>query len=231
MTPLADRTKGYSLHDPPEVRFWAKVDKSLGPDGCWVWTAGKTGSGYGVLTIDYKAVSVHRFSYELHCGPIPEGRFVCHHCDNPACVNPTHLFLGTPKDNMHDMIAKGRQVRTTPPRHSGEDHPNARLTWKQVSEMRSLFATGTYSISELALQYGVTNANIGMIVHWRTWRTEDSPPPEHPGRNKLTEDDVRVILAEYASGKVLQRELARQFNVSRPLISAIVNKKRWSHID
>ena len=221
----------YSKYDPPEVRFWAKVYKPSNPDDCWIWVAGKTGSGYGVLTINYKAILVHRFSYELHCGPIPEGRFVCHHCDVPACVNPAHLFLGTPKDNTHDMIAKGRAVHVTRPMPGGEDHPNARLTWKQIDEMRTLFATGTYSKAQLAMKYGVTKSNIGEILHWRTWRKDDSPPPEYPGKTKLAKDDVRTIRAEYASGNVFQRELADRFGVTPSLISQIVNRKRWAHID
>ena len=195
-----------------------------------MWIAGKTGSGYGVLTINYKAISVHRFSYELHFGPIPKGRFVCHHCDNPACVNPDHLFLGTPKDNMHDMIAKNRQVRTVPPIFHDENHPKSKLTWTQVNVMRSLYATGNYSVTELALKFGTTKSNAHLIIKWRAWRTEHSPPPEYPGRDKLTEDDVRAIRSEYASGNVLQRELADRYNVNPSLISQIVNRKRWAHI-
>jgi len=217
----------YSKNDPPEVRFWAKVVKSSSPDGCWHWIGGKTG-GYGIITIQYKSIGAHRFSYELHNGSIPNGLFVCHHCDTPSCVNPAHLFLGTPKDNMDDMVQKGRQRRTKPPVFSGEDHPCATLTWEQVEKIRSLYASGRNTITELATIYGTRASNIGMIVHWRSWRTPESPPPEFPGKGHLTEENVQEIRAEYRTGNILQRELADRFGVSCPTISMIVNHKRHS---
>jgi hypothetical protein len=90
-------------------RFWAKVEKM--PDGCWVWQAARSVSGYGLLAPsggvrgDRRA---HRVSWELHNGPIPAGLWVLHSCDNPPCVNPDHLFLGTRSDNMRDCASKGR---------------------------------------------------------------------------------------------------------------------------
>jgi hypothetical protein len=91
-----------------EERFWAKVRKS---EGCWEWVGSKIPKGYGNIGISYrppKSALAHRVSWEIHFGPIPGGMFVCHHCDNPGCVRPDHLFLGTNLDNIRDSESKGR---------------------------------------------------------------------------------------------------------------------------
>jgi hypothetical protein len=111
----------------------------------------------------------HRLSWELHFGPIPEGKCVCHHCDTPACIRPDHLFLGTPKDNTSDMINKGRRSPLAG-FASGEASPRAKLTASQVKEIR---ARCNESGPRLAVEYGVTSGTVYGIWRHRIWRTVD----------------------------------------------------------
>ena len=90
----------------PEERFWNKVDKS---GDCWLWTGAKTGRGYGHILINGNSISAHRYSWEIHYGKIPENMCILHRCDNPICIKPEHLFLGTQTDNIADMDRKGRR--------------------------------------------------------------------------------------------------------------------------
>jgi hypothetical protein len=90
-----------------EWRFWKYVNKT---DGCWLWTGAIGGSGYGLLGVENRNVPAHRLSWQIHNGPIPDGLLVCHTCDNPPCVNPAHLWLGTNLDNARDKMAKGRHA-------------------------------------------------------------------------------------------------------------------------
>jgi hypothetical protein len=92
----------------PERRFWGRVDKSAGPDACWPWTGSRRGGGYGRVTVNGRSTSASRVAYELTHGTIPDGKHVCHTCDNPPCCNPAHLWVGTPADNTRDMLSKGR---------------------------------------------------------------------------------------------------------------------------
>jgi hypothetical protein len=138
-----------------ETRFWSKVEKS---NGCWIWKSFCDRSGYGQIKIDGVVQYAPRVAYKLLHGSIPkETPFVLHRCDNPSCVNPSHLFLGTQKDNMLDAVSKGRNSH-------GENHHFTKLKDVQVSEIKILFSIGI-SQSDLACRFGVRQCHISRIVN------------------------------------------------------------------
>jgi len=144
-------------------RFWEKVDRR-GPDECWEWTGALDNNGYGKIKEGVrgsKMLLAHRLSWGLENGPIPKGKCVLHLYDNPRCVNPAHLFLGTQADNLHDMAKKGRSRR-------GERHGRAKLTEQDVHEIRQMLKGGIFQ-RVIAEKYGVTRATIGAINTGKSW--------------------------------------------------------------
>lgn len=148
---------------PWKIRFFEKF--TTGP-GCWVWRGHKNADGYGIFyRTRTKAEKAHRVAYELLEGAIPDGLQVLHHCDNPACVRPGHMFLGTQPDNMADMVQKGRQRIP-----NGEINPRAILTEEQVKAIRA----DTRYHRDIAADYGVCQATISHIKNGRNWRNQAS---------------------------------------------------------
>ncbi len=124
--------------------------------GCWLWTAGKSDTGYGAFRADGRQQYAHRVSWKLGRGPIPDGLCVLHQCDTPACVNPDHLFLGTKADNAADRDRKGR-------------HGSAKLSEDTVRVIRAEVERGA-SQASLARHYGVHKQTIWRVVHGKKWR-------------------------------------------------------------
>lgn len=143
--------------------FNSKVQRALDSQECWIWTGSKDTHGYGTFGYDGKAWCAHRFAWFAKFGEIPGGMFVCHHCDNPICVNLSHLFLGTCADNNHDMMSKGR-FRT--PR--GELRPNSKLSFPIAVSVRELFIHGT-TIDALSKKFSVHPSTIKSVIYGRTW--------------------------------------------------------------
>jgi len=150
------------LDDLQLIRFWAKVDKSGGPEACWPWTGSRTSRGYGRLKVggrNGRVLRAHRVAWELTNGPIPPGFKVCHACDNPPCVR--HLFLDTQAGNLADMVAKGRQAM-------GEQHWRTRLTAAQVNEIRRR-CSGGESHTAIGRELDLDNSTISDIARGRSW--------------------------------------------------------------
>jgi hypothetical protein len=157
--------RGHNGTRPVAERFWEKVARR-DDNECWEWTGATRQFGYGSMRGEKGTVSAHRFSYELHYGPIPDGMHVCHSCDNPPCVNPGHLFLGDGLANTRDMDSKGRRMN---PDRKGEFHSQAKLTASQVIKIRQLAQEGKTS-AELGRQYKMADSTIRAIVRRRLWR-------------------------------------------------------------
>lgn len=156
-------------------RFWAKVNIA---SDCWLWTGSKRNKGYGAFVWADETGRVvqgraHRFAYELLVGIIPKGMMVLHKCDNPACVNTAHLFLGTNMDNVADMCRKGRHVSggtySIGNYKRGEGHHNAKLTADKIRKIRSEKEWMSYS--QLSAKYDIAIGHLHRIVTLKSWKT------------------------------------------------------------
>ena len=162
------------------ARFWNKVNKGGPlPSGqpelglCWTWLGIPNRDGYGTMSVGGRgssAILAHRLSWELHFGPIPDGLCVLHKCDNPPCVRPDHLFLGTNADNSRDMALKGRAGPTQHPEsYRGDNNGRSKLTANAVAEIRRIYSEGGVTQKALAVRFGVQQAGVSKAVRGATW--------------------------------------------------------------
>ena len=161
LIPVGTRARG-----TVEERFFTGFSKS--DNGCWNWQRRLVGKGYGTIGLGGKGAKqklVHRLSYEIHKGPIPEGMVVMHKCDNPRCVNPDHLEAGTQSQNIKDAFARGRKINL-PSGLKGDDHGASKLTSEQVLSIRA----SSLSLNELSALYGVSRSAIERVRYRKTWR-------------------------------------------------------------
>ena len=154
--------------------FWKNVSGS-NPNECWLWTGSTAGRIYGYFKVNGKKWIASRYAFTLIKGEIPAGMFVCHTCDNPKCVNPNHLFLGTAKDNAYDCIHKGRatfQNHELKPKNLGNTIYAQKLNLEKANHIRSLFNTGRYTRRELSSKFNVSKRNICYILRGQIWRND-----------------------------------------------------------
>jgi hypothetical protein len=157
-------------------RLLSKADVSADPDGCWEWIGATRRSGrilYGCLMIRGRKILAHRLSYAAFVGPIPDGLLVCHSCDNGLCINPAHLWTGTPTENIADRHAKGRDAHSFGLTGAhGAANGLAKLTDDQVREIRRLRTNGMY-LRDIAPQFGIDLCTISRICRRATWKHVD----------------------------------------------------------
>lgn len=169
MATYSRQGKPLSGYANPTYRFWSRVDKE-GPlhatlGRCWQWQGGSFDSGYGVIYVGGRNVRAHRYSWELHNGPVPADLQILHKCDNRLCVNPTHLLVGTSDDNIQDMIAKGRD------RNINGLGRNAVLTGKLVKYIRGRYRRGSHTdgANAIAKYLGISSAVVKSVIRGTGW--------------------------------------------------------------
>lgn len=205
-------------------RFWSKVKKSEDPEGCWEWIAGRSSNGRAAFWYEKRTLIASRFSYSLVFDDIPQGFFICHHCDNPICVKPSHLFAGTPKDNAQDCLIKNR--KNSP---KGNKH-----TWSILDEKQVMYVLEQYYLrgmleKEIARILKVSRGAIHGIVKGKNWKHiwgKYNFKPVNRNR-KLSRESVAQIKKKYSSGEVTGYGLAKEFNVSAANIYYILRNKTW----
>lgn len=204
-------------------RFWSQVARS-GPDDCWEWQGRLSDKGYGALwsTKLGKHVSAHRVSWCLsnNADEVPSGLSVMHLCDNPPCVNPSHLRVGTHQENMADASRKGRMVG-----NRGSDNGVSKLTEAQVLEARHRVAAGEPVVA-LAAEYGVTATALRYALFGETWAHVGGPIKEPKPSKKLNAESARRIRELAASG-MKQTAIARLYGVHFVTVSDVVRGVYW----
>lgn len=178
------------IRQQDKIRFWSKVKKT---NSCWIWIGSVYSNGYGCFFVDGKNIGANRFSYKIHFNKLPRNLFVCHQCDNIKCVNPKHLFLGTQKDNLQDMVIKGRAAtgdrngththperRATGKKHGSKTKPenwargekvaSSKLTKAKILKIRKMYASGQYTHASLGSMFRVGRRTIGDIINKKSWK-------------------------------------------------------------
>ena len=218
-------------------RFWSKINlpDDLNINDCWEWVGGKKKSGYGQIHINGTTIGSHRLMYECYNGPIKDGLFACHECDNKSCVNPFHITPGTLQHNMDDAVKRNRMA-------TGEDHGMSKLTEIEVKDILDQLILGVtqYDLAEL---YNIDQTNISCIAQGKNWKScynaltdeqkikiKTNAKYNSCTTRKLVPEQVIEIRNLHAQGNISQTELCEMFNISQGTMSHLINRKTWCDI-
>ncbi len=199
------------------ARFWRRVRKGEG-DECWEWTGSHKPAGYGVIYIAGHQLHTHRVSWAIHNGPIPDGKLICHHCDNPPCIRPDHLFAGTSSDNTQDAVRKGKLGRKSVfTGYQGTRNAMAKLTDDQVREIRRRYSRGNVTHAVLAAEFGVTRPHVSGIVRRKFWPWL---PDDDGNLAKPSDENADAYISIAKAGEML--------GLSRNLVAKLITTGRFS---
>jgi len=223
-------------------RIWNKVQIPSDLNDCWNWTGACDRDGYGRINVNTKSYRSHRLIYEMYNGYFNQNLEVCHKCDNPRCVNPNHLFLGTLQDNMDDKVSKNRQVQ-------GSRVNTAKLSENDVYDILSGIQSGKYkNQTVIRKKFGFTATGISDMMCGRTWKklterictelnttlnnlriksTKDTSV--YNSRGKLSDNDVRTIRLLLSQGQS-GNSIAKQFGITAAGIYRIRDGKAYKHV-
>lgn len=231
------RTRAKVIDDSlltPQVisRFWSNVDKT---GECWLWTGSKTfdknhiNFKYGQFMINGKNFRAHRLAYFLAFNTCPSEFFVCHTCDNPSCVNPNHLFLGTHLDNVKDMCSKNRQSHYGSINHlKGEECHWAKLNEEKVLLIKELREAGL-TCKEIGKVLGLSQTHINAICLGKYWKHLNISIANIDKSRKLTPEDARQVVLLCKSGENRQ-EVANKYDIHERHLRNILSGKYWGKV-
>lgn len=217
-------------------RFWSKVEKG-GSEDCWLWTANKNNKGYGMFSVSSVVGKklAHRLAYADAKGKIPKGGLILHSCDNPACVNPSHLRIGSHRENVADMDIRGRRCNHT---LHGAQLANAKLTDEAVIAIRQAYIAGC-TVEAIAADFGISTLSVHDITGGRSWphvfampgcptREELKAKAAQKTRNnaRINQDIADTIRQRLANGET-GKDLAVEYGIHKATISDIKKRKIW----
>lgn len=220
--------KEHDLNDKQVARFEAKVDKSAGLYGCWLWTASLNAMGYGQVKVNWVLMLTHRLSLFMADGPPPEGKpLALHSCRNTNCVNPAHLRWGNSEQN--NGVDKERDGTS----NAGARNGMAKLTEAEVLFIHAEALSGR-DYGELAEEFDIPECSVSAIKTGRQWssvtgQNQDEADQRGGNNRKLTEEQVLDIY-ERANAGEHQGDIAAEYDVSRGTVSEIKHGKRWTHV-
>ena len=210
---------------------------------CWVWTKHIDDNGYGAMGVAGRKRRVHVVAFELEHGPVPEGMYVLHHCDNRPCIR--HTYLGTKKNNAQDREVRGRSNHASGKRHGCATHPGlhygeangrAKITEVDAWSIRDVFSCGKVTVEELAASFDLTETTVWNILHGKLWAKAGGPVVPAAGRARgtrhwhasFTEEQVASIRAEFTGRYGEQKRLAEKYGVDVQTIKRVVRGRTYA---